>query len=220
MAIYRQPAQSSNPVVTTIMAACLIVYLMQASDPLWMIQTFALWPLGDYQIITPYGKMGPSFHLGQLVTSAFLHGGFMHLFFNMFALWMFGSQIERLWGSVRFTFYYFFCIVGASLLQLFVASIAAAEGAIYPTIGASGGVFGVLLAFGFIFPNQQIMLLFPPIPMKAKWFVIVMGAISLFAGITGTMGNVAHFAHLGGMIFGLILLLIWGWRPKRPWINP
>lgn len=217
--MYVQAGSRYPLVVASILIACVIVFLIQGNDPAWMLQTFAIWPLGDWRIMTPWGIMDASFHPGQLVTSAFLHGGMMHLFFNMLALWMFGSQIEQVWGSVRFAFYYFFCVIGASFLQLIVASLAAAEGNVYPTIGASGGVFGVLLAFGMLFPNHQVMLLIPPVPMKAKWFVILLGAFSLWAGFSGAMGNVAHFAHLGGMIFGLILMLRWGWRPRRPWID-
>ncbi|MEA5444763.1 rhomboid family intramembrane serine protease [Gammaproteobacteria bacterium AB-CW1] len=202
------PARWSNfpPVVTGLLAACIIVFMLQLSDFRWMLDNFALW-----------GANTPNFQPWQLVSSAFLHGGYFHLFVNMLALWMFGVQIENVWGSGRFLFYYFFCVIGASLVQLLVATAAAAEGTVYPTVGASGGVFGILLAFGLLFPNQRIVLLIPPIPMKAKWFVVVFGVFSLLAGLTGTMANIAHFAHLGGMVFGLILMVWWGWRPGRHW---
>lgn len=154
----------------------------------------------------------PGFWPWQLVTYGFLHGGFGHLFFNMFALWMFGVQIENAWGSRRFAIYYFVCVIGAGLLQMLVI-----WGEPVPTLGASGGVFGILLAFGMMFPNQYIMLLFPPIPIKAKWLVIIYGAIELFAGITGTQAGVAHFAHLGGMLFGFLLIQYWRGRlPVQP----
>lgn len=154
----------------------------------------------------------PGFWPWQLVTYGFLHGGFGHLFFNMFALWMFGVQIENAWGSRRFAIYYFACVIGAGLLQMLVI-----WGEPVPTLGASGGVFGILLAFGMMYPNQYIMLLFPPIPLKAKWLVIIYGAIELFAGITGTQAGVAHFAHLGGMLFGFLLIQYWRGRlPVRP----
>jgi len=199
------------PVVTGLMASCIIVFLMQGMNWQFMLEHFALWP------VTGTAARAPDFALWQLVSSAFLHGGYFHLFVNLLALWMFGVQIENLWGSGRFLFYYFFCVIGASLVQLLVATAAAADGNIYPTVGASGGVFGILLAFGLLFPNQRVVLLIPPIPMKAKWFVLLFGAFSLFAGFTGTLGNVAHFAHLGGMVFGLILMIWWGWRPGRHW---
>lgn len=215
MATNPRPWSSFPPVVTGLMASCIIVFLMQQMSPGFMLEHFALWPAGEWRVGTPWGAMESAFAPWQLVSSAFLHGGFFHLFVNMLALWMFGIQIENLWGSRRFLFYYFFCVIGASLIQLLVATAAATDGSIYPTVGASGGVFGILLAFGVMYPNQQVVLLIPPIPMKAKWFVILFGAFSLFAGVTGTMGSIAHFAHLGGMVFGLILLLWWGWRPGK-----
>jgi membrane associated rhomboid family serine protease len=145
----------------------------------------------------------------QLITYGFLHGGLAHLFLNMFALYMFGPLIERAWGTRRFLIYYFVCLVGAGLVQLAVTAL---MGAPRPTIGASGAMFGLLLAFGMMYPNERILLIFPPIPMKAKWFVLAYGALTLFFGMTGTMAGVAHFAHLGGMLFGLVLILFWGQR--------
>ncbi len=147
----------------------------------------------------------------QVVTYMFLHGDLSHLFFNMFALWMFGRQLEYELGSQRFITYYMACGVGAGLLQL-------ALGIIYPfsiTVGASGAVFGLLLAFGVMHPNAMIMLLIPPIPMKAKWFVILYGLLELYLGWRNNpLDNVAHFAHLGGMLWGFILLRYWKSRGK------
>ncbi len=151
----------------------------------------------------------PGFWPWQLVTYSFLHGNVPHLLFNMFALWMFGVEIENYWGSARFAAYYFACVVGAGLTQL-----VATYGMGYPTLGASGGVFGILLAFGMMFPERRIMLLFPPIPIKAKWFVVGYGAIELFSGIAGAQTGVAHFAHLGGMVAGFGLIQYW--RGKLP----
>ncbi len=140
----------------------------------------------------------------------------MHLLLNMYALWLFGSRMESVWGSQAFAVYYFFCVIGAGLVQLIVATVgASAGGTIYPTIGASGGVFGVLLAFGMTFPNERLMLIFPPVILQAKWFVLIYGAIELFAGVTGTEAGVAHFAHLGGMLFGFMLLQYWQHHPPR-----
>ncbi len=208
----------------------------------------------------------------QIVTHMFMHGGLMHLFFNMFALWMFGRVLETVWGSKRFFIYFIVTGLGAAALHTFVihlqisgilndlqaftntpspeafamlvkkhfpeyysqiysklldswysnpestAYVATAQKYVrellafkmnIPTVGASGAVFGVLLAFGMLFPNTQLMLLFPPIPIKAKWFVIIYGGVELWLGLTQPGSNIAHFAHLGGMLFGFILIKIW-----------
>ncbi len=146
----------------------------------------------------------------QLITYMFLHGDLSHLFFNMFALWMFGRTLEYELGSKRMLTYYMTCGIGAGIIQLLV-------GMIYPfsiTVGASGAVFGLLLAFGVMHPNATIMLLIPPIPIKAKWFVVLYGALELYLGWRNNpIDNVAHFAHVGGMLWGLLLLLYW--RKKR-----
>lgn len=165
---------------------------------------------------------GGGFRIWQPLTYMFLHGGFSHIFFNMFALWMFGRVLEYDLGSRRFLTYYIVCGVGAGLIQLGVNwlefSVVAADPAAAPltvmryahasTIGASGAVFGLLLAFGMLHPNNMIMLMFPPVALKAKWFVVIYGVIELLAGIRGG-GGVAHFAHLGGMLFGWLLLRYW-----------
>ena len=163
----------------------------------------ALWPL-ESGIFAPW----------QLLSYALLHGNFNHLFFNMFAVWMFGTPLERAWGSSRFGLFLAVCVAGAAVAQLAVQLF---EGGIYPTIGASGGVFGLLLAFGVMWPDNRIFLLFFPVPIKAKWFVLIYGAIELALGFSRAMPGVAHFAHLGGMVFGAILLYRWGWRPGMTW---
>lgn len=145
------------------------------------------------------------FRTYQFVTYMFLHADVEHLFFNMFALWMFGRTLEYELGSKRFLVYYMICGIGAALIQ---AGIAWAMDEPMTLVGASGAVMGLLLAFGVMHPNAVIMLLFPPIPMKAKWFVIVYGIIELLLGWRGS-GNVAHFAHVGGMLWGLLLLYWW-----------
>jgi membrane associated rhomboid family serine protease len=171
-----------------------------------------LWPLDLGS--SPFAAMAPSFQPWQLVTYSFLHGNLPHLLFNMLALVMFGAQLEYTWGDRRFLAYYFICVVGAGLCQLAVVSWAVAEGSgAFPTVGASGGVFGLLLAYGMLFPNQRVMLLIPPIPMKARTLVIAYGAIELLLGITGTQSGVAHFAHLGGMLFGWLLIRYWRGQP-------
>jgi len=149
----------------------------------------------------------------QLLTYGFLHGDVTHIFFNMFGLWMFGSDIERLMGSKRFLIYFLTCVVGAGIVQLVVGALATGPYAV--TVGASGGVFGILLAYGLAFPNRTVMLLFPPIPMKARTFVIVFGVFELFMGVSGRAPGIANFAHLGGMAFGFALLRYWR-RPRRP----
>ena len=208
------------PVITALLIANGLVYLAQMAMPGVLSNYFALWPLGTPDVVaTPYGmEQVPGFAPWQLVSYAFLHGGLLHIGLNMFALWMFGVAIENSWGSRLFAIYYFICVIGAALVQLAVVSWSVhTGGGIYPTIGASGGVFGILLAFGMMFPNQIIMLLFPPIPMKAKYFVLVFGGIELWSGITGTQAGVAHFAHLGGMAFGFLLILYWrGKLPVKP----
>jgi membrane associated rhomboid family serine protease len=127
----------------------------------------------------------------------------------MFGLWMFGRDLERLMGPQRFLTYYMTCVIGAGVIQLIVVQI---QGSVYPTLGASGGLFGILLAYGMAFPNRTVMLLFPPIPMKAKVFVIVYGLLELFLGVSGYAPGIAHFAHLGGMLFGFLLLRHWSRR--------
>ena len=175
------------------------------------------------------------FRLYQVVTHMFLHGGFSHLLMNMFALWMFGRTLEYTLGSKRFLTYYMVTGIGAGLLQMAVGwieiarlqAIAQEMGGLTPymqsvimqranvlTIGASGAVFGVLLAFGMMYPNSIIMLLIPPIPIKAKYFVIGYGVIELLLGVVGSRSGIAHFAHVGGMIFGFFLLYYWKKRGK------
>ena len=141
----------------------------------------------------------------QLFTYMFMHANWSHILFNMFALWMFGYVLENYWGSRRFLFYYIICGIGAGLCNLLVPGWGI-------TVGASGAVYGILLAFGMMFPNEQIYFYFL-IPIKAKWFVIIFAAIELFEGIFYTNSGIAHFAHLGGMIFGLILILYWRKHP-------
>ncbi len=122
-------------------------------------------------------------------------------------LWMFGRELAIIMGAERFLFYYLTCVMGAGIIQLLIAGM---QGLYYPTLGASGGVFGLLLAFGLAFPNRMVMLMFPPIPMKAKYLVILAGAMELYFGVSGSAPGIANFAHLGGMIFGFLLLKYWG----------
>ncbi|MBO4557497.1 MAG: rhomboid family intramembrane serine protease [Bacteroidales bacterium] len=162
----------------------------------------------------------------QLLTHMFMHGGFWHLFFNMYTLLIFGTPLERAWGSKKFLLYYFVTGLGAALCHnlvlhwqidhfMAIGNAAKAQAAMMtPTVGASGAIYGVLLGFGMLWPNTELQLLFPPVRLTAKWFVIIFGAIELVTGLTGMGGNIAHFAHLGGMIFGLALILYWKKRGK------
>jgi membrane associated rhomboid family serine protease len=156
----------------------------------------ALWPIGSQAV----GGVG--FMPWQLITYSFFHGGVFHIFFNMLGLMMFGGDVERIWGRNRFLTYYFTCVLSAGVTQLLFAWF---TGAIYPTIGASGGIFGLLLAYALLFPHRTVIPMFPPIPMPAWVFVTLYGLLELFQGVTGTQAGVAHFAHLGGMIGGWLL---------------
>lgn len=208
------------PVTRALLIVNVVVFLLQwvagesaFGDVLDMMQ---LWPIGSGDL---YGA--PPFMPWQLLTYGFMHASIQHLFFNMLALVMFGSQVEHVWGTRRYLGYYLTCVVGAALFQLAVGyGTMAMGGDAYPTVGASGAVFGLLLAYGMLFPHQRVMLLIPPVPMKARTLVIVYGVLELLMGITGTMPGVAHFAHLGGMLFGWLLIRYWRRRPpsrgKRP----
>lgn len=177
------------------------------------LASLMLWPWSG-AVYDPSGS-APAFMPWQLLSYGFLHGGPMHLGFNMLALVMFGAPLEYVWGTKRFLTFFLVCVFGAGLCQLGVGSWSVAQGAMpYPTLGASGGVFGLLLGYGLLFPNQRVMLLFPPIPMKARTLVILYGLFELGAGFNGWMPGVAHFAHLGGMLFGW--LLIRHWRGQGP----
>jgi membrane associated rhomboid family serine protease len=197
------------PVIKFLLISNVIVYILEMSYPDAFFSYFALWPItaGPMSL---YGQAYPEFMPWQLISYAFLHGSVTHIFLNMYALWLFGINLENLWGSRNFAIYYIVCVIGAALTQLIVQYVSAEYS---PTVGASGGVFGVLLAFGLFFPNQRLLLLIPPIPIKAKWFVIIYGSIELLFGVTGTNTGVAHFAHLGGMLFGFLMIVYWMKNP-------
>ena len=181
------------PATQALIIANVGIYLVQLLTGNLLVYWFALWPLGD-GLFLPW----------QLVTYSFLHGGLAHIFFNMYALFMFGGEIERLFGTRWFLSFYAVCVVTAALAQLAVAAFTNSPP--YPTVGASGGVFGLLLAFGMYFPNRRLMLIFPPIPMPAWLFVTLYGILELYLGVTGAAPGVAHFAHLGGMVGGYLMI--------------
>jgi membrane associated rhomboid family serine protease len=199
-----------TPVVAALLAACGLVFVAELGVGDVLFGALALWPLG----VTDAGPLGTAqFQPWQLVSYAFLHGGVLHLVLDMYALWLFGAPLERRWGSRRFAIFYFACVIGAGMTQLLVGELAFVQGgATYPVVGASGGVFGLLLAFGLLYPDVRLLLLIPPVPIKAKWFVIGYGLVELVAGITGTAAGIAHFAHLGGMLTGFLLLRGAGFR--------
>lgn len=211
------------PITRALLLSNGLLFLLQQMLGNEFFLSFMLWPLGEHPIGFDAGEAGTvGFLPWQVLTYGFLHGSVAHLFFNMLALLMFGAPLEGTWGSRRFAIYYFTCLAGAAVVQLVVASYALQSGGdAYPTIGASGGVFGLLLAYGMLFPNHRVMLLIPPIPMKAWVLVLVYGALELVLGVTGTQPGVAHFAHLGGMGFGFFMIQYWRGRwpfrsPRRP----
>ena len=197
-----------------------LVMIMTALNEDFMYEKFAL-----------FYPTSPFFHWWQPVTHMFMHGGFWHLFFNMYTLWIFGSQLERVWGARKFLVFYFVTGLGAALvhtgvewlqMQNWLAEAAAGSYAaqvsihtlkMTPTVGASGAIYGVLMGYAMLYPDAVMALVFPPIAMKAKWFVLIFGAIELMTGVTGMGGNIAHFAHLGGLIFGYLLMMYW--KKKR-----
>ncbi|HEU4622904.1 MAG TPA: rhomboid family intramembrane serine protease [Burkholderiaceae bacterium] len=194
------------PVTRALLVANILGFVMPFVVDPDFVAHLALWPFGA----TAHG--GAAFAPWQLVTYAFLHAGFSHLLFNMLGLWMFGSDIERVFGTRRMWMYYIVCVVVAGLTQQVFAS---ATGSFYPTVGASGGVFGLLLAFGMLFPRRTVVLLIPPIPMPAWLFVTLYGVIEIVLGVTGSQQGVAHFAHLGGMVGGYVLIKYWRSSPHR-----
>jgi membrane associated rhomboid family serine protease len=180
------------PVTQALLLANVAIFFLGELLP-GLLRPFALFPIGQ------------GFWPWQIVTYAFLHGNFNHLFFNMLGLWMFGSELEHVWGQKRFLQFYTASVIAAALTQLLVNALL---GATAPTIGASGGLFGLLLAFAMLFPNRTILLFFV-IPMKAKWLVAGYGVLELYQGVYVMNSGVAHFAHLGGMLGGLLMLRYW-----------
>ena len=208
------------PVTRNIIIINFLIWIISELSPDFMYEKFALfYPKSQY------------FHWWQFVTHMFMHGGFWHVFFNMFTLYMFGSVLERVWGPKKYLLFYFVTGLGAAALHTgvewlqclhweHIVNTGAAADAIAanrsiqalcmtPTVGASGAIYGLLLGYAMLFPDSRMTLLFPPITLKAKWFVLIFAVIELLTGVTGVGGGIAHFAHLGGMLFGLILILWW-----------
>jgi membrane associated rhomboid family serine protease len=186
---------SMPPVTQVLILLNIAAFLMDSVVGDALMARLALWPIGS-----PY--FGP----WQLVTYAFLHGNLSHILFNMFGVYMFGSDLERVWGSKRYLQFYFASLLAAGITQEIVSYV---TGARYPTVGASGAVFGLLIGFAMVFPRRMVVPLIPPIPMRAPVFVAIYGALELVLGVTGTQQGVAHFAHLGGLAGGWLMLQYW-----------
>lgn len=192
-----------TPVNKALILSNVAIYVLQWAFGDVLFASFALWPPEAAQ----YGY--PPFRLWQLLTYGFMHDPnmFAHILFNMLALYIFGSDLERLFGPKRYLTYYLFCVVGAALMHLIVVTVS--DMPPLPTVGASGGVFGLLLAYGMAFPRRMLIPLFPPIPMPAWLFVTLYGVLELVLGVTQTATGIAHFAHLGGMATGFVLIRYW-----------
>jgi membrane associated rhomboid family serine protease len=194
-----------------LIGANVAVFALEAITGQGLLARFALWPVGHF-IVTQFDNP-VGFKVWQLITCGFLHANVLHLAINMYALWMFGSDVERAVGSQHYLILYFASLLSSSVIQLLVISMMTSSG-VYPTVGASGAIFGILLAFGILFPRRTIVLLIPPIPMPAIVFVILYALLELFSGVFGTDQGVAHFAHLGGMIGAYLTLRHWRGRKR------
>ena len=207
--------------VKNIIIINVLVYLVTSLKGNFMYENFAL-----------FYPTSPFFHWWQPLTHMFMHGRFWHLFFNMYTLFIFGSVLERVWGTKKFLIFYFVTGLGAAavhtgvewlqmsnwMTQVAETGSLAAQKSIHmlkmtPTVGASGAIYGLLMGYAMLYPDSIMSLIFPPISMKAKWFVLIFAAIELLTGVTGTGTGIAHFAHLGGLIFGFLLIMYW--KSKR-----
>lgn len=198
MAYNYRPSQKIPPVVLNLIIINVIVFVAQLvfDSTLGLTDILALYPYNS-GLFKPY----------QLVTHMFAHGGFLHILFNMYALWIFGSVLERIWGPKRFLIFYLICGLAAGLTQMFFVTTGAA-------IGASGAIMGLLAAFAYTFPNTEFFIIPFPFPIKAKYMAAIFAAFDIFGGFAGS-DNVAHFAHLGGLVMGLILVIIWNKTNKK-----
>ena len=203
MALSFKPSQSTTPAVLNLIIINAIVFLAQmvfdktGGQVSWLTNRLALWGI-DTGLFNPY----------QLVSHMFAHANFFHILFNMYALWIFGAVLERQWGLKKFLLFYFLCGFAAAVAQMFLVPVGAA-------IGASGAVMGLLAAFAYTYPNVQFFIFPLPFPIKAKYLAAIYAAIDLFGGFANTGDNVAHWAHLGGLAMGFILVILWSKKNKR-----
>lgn len=196
---YGNSFQRTTTVVFNLLIINVLVFLLQMflDGPEEKISRFlALWPYGS-EPFEPY----------QLVTHMFAHGGWAHILFNMFALWSFGTMLERVWGPKKFLIFYFACGLAAGVAHLFLSNA--------PAVGASGAIMGLLAAFAYLFPNTQLFMFPFPFPVKAKYAIAVIAAIDLFGGVYSTGSKIAHFAHLGGLLMGFVLVILWNKTDKK-----
>ena len=209
------------PVTRNLIIINIIVFIATLINREFMTTEFAV-----------FYPTSPFFHWWQVLTHMFMHGGFWHILFNMYTLWLFGSVVENIIGSKKFVLFYFVCGLGAVglhfgveylQLQSYMEGVALGNSAAIdninaikftPTVGASGAIYGVLIGYAMLFPSSKMTLLFPPVTLSAKWMVIIFAGIELLTGITGTATGVAHFAHLGGMLIGWLMILFWRKRGK------
>ena len=194
-----------TPIVKHFIIINVIMFALTLLAENFMLEKFALFYFNS-----------PFFKPYQLISYIFMHGGFMHILFNMYSLYIFGSVLESVWGGKKFFIYYMVTGIGAALFQLFITYLRIESGvldpylaSIIPMVGASGAIYGLLLAYGVLFPNNVLTLFFPPVSLKAKYMVFVFGGLEFLLGLGGSGDGVAHFAHLGGMLFGFVILMIW-----------
>jgi len=199
-----------------LLIANVLMFLLQLSTGDALLAHFALWPLGEphLKLLHGVGTGFVGFEPWQLITYSFLHGDFPHIAFNMLALWMFGGSVETALGTRRFTLFYFACVLGAAVAQLATTAMFQPDD-FYPTLGASGGVFGLLLAFAILYPQAKVFLFFVPVPVPARVAVVGYMLLELYLGVTGSQAGVAHFAHLGGAIVGFLLIQYWRAQRRR-----
>lgn len=194
-----------TPIVKHFIIINVIMFALTLMAENFMLEKFALFYFNS-----------PFFKPYQLISYIFMHGGFMHILFNMYSLYIFGSVLESVWGGKKFFIYYMVTGIGAALFHLFITYLRIESGvldpylaSIIPMVGASGAIYGLLLAYGVLFPNNVLTLFFPPVSLKAKYMVFVFGGLEFLLGLGGSGDGVAHFAHLGGMLFGFVILMIW-----------
>lgn len=205
------------PVTKALLLANVLIFLLQHVLPDAYLAPLRLWPFDlGRDLLSPSSSFMP----WQLLTHAFMHGDLLHIAMNMICLLMFGAELESFWGSRRYLIFYAFCTLGAGLCQVAVATLMVSQGGgTYSTLGASGGVFGLLIGYAMLFPDRRIGLLFLPVLLKARTLVIIFAVAQLALGFSGLNTGVAHFAHLGGMLFGWLLIRWWR-RPRPPMAPP